>query len=67
MQLFRAGTVQYELFLTKEEVLEKLDTKMTQAFNAVYDLPDKRLYMRDAAYVIAINRVAEAVKLRGWV
>ena len=55
-------------FWTKEEVLEKLDTKMTQAFNAVYDLAeDKRLYMRDAAYVIAINRVAEAVKLRGWV
>ncbi|NLE90832.1 MAG: glutamate dehydrogenase, partial [Dehalococcoidales bacterium] len=52
----------------KDEVLEKLDTKMTAAFNAVYEIAQKRnLYMRDAAYVIAINRVAQAVKMRGWV
>ena len=55
-------------YWTKEEVLEKLDQKMTAAFHAVHQLAqDKNLYMRDAAYVIAINRVAEAVKLRGWV
>lgn len=55
-------------FWSKEEVLEKLDTKMTAAFQAVYKLAqEKDLYMRDAAYVIAINRVVEAVKLRGWV
>lgn len=55
-------------FWTKEEVLEKLDQKMTHAFLAVHKLAqDKGLYMRDAAYVIAINRVADAVKLRGWV
>lgn len=55
-------------FWTKEEVLEKLDQKMTSAFHAVHKLAqEKNLYMRNAAYVIAINRVAEAVKLRGWV
>lgn len=55
-------------FWPKEEVLEKLDQKMTSAFHAVHNLAqEKGLYMRDAAYVIAINRVAEAVKLRGWV
>lgn len=55
-------------FWPKEEVLEKLDQKMTSAFHAVHNLSrDKKLYMRDAAYVIAINRVADAVKLRGWV
>lgn len=55
-------------FWEKEEVMEKLDTKMTSAFNSVYQLAmDKELYMRDAAYIIAINRVAEAVKNRGWV
>ncbi|MEG0553707.1 MAG: glutamate dehydrogenase, partial [Carnobacterium sp.] len=55
-------------FWPKEEVLEKLDSKMTSAFSAVYDVAqEKNLYMRNAAYVIAINRVAEAVKLRGWV
>ena len=55
-------------FWPKEEVLEKLDQKMTSAFHAVHKLSqEKNLYMRDTAYVIAINRVAEAVKLRGWV
>jgi len=55
-------------FWEKDEVLEKLDTKMTSAFKAVYKLSqDKNLFMRDAAYVIAINRVVEAVKKRGWV
>ena len=55
-------------FWEKEEVLEKLDTKMTSAFQAVYNLSvTEGLFMRDAAYVIAINRVVEAVKRRGWV
>ena len=55
-------------FWPKEEVLEKLDQKMTHAFHAVHNLAkEKNLYTRDAAYVIAINRVAEAVKLRGWI
>jgi len=55
-------------FWEKEEVLEKLDTKMTSAYKAVSELARKRkLYMRDAAYVIAIQRVANACKDRGWV
>jgi glutamate dehydrogenase len=52
----------------RDEVLGKLDSKMTAAFLAVSDLARRRdLYMRDAAYVIAINRVAQACKDRGWV
>jgi glutamate dehydrogenase (NAD(P)+) len=55
-------------FWVKEEVLSRLDEKMTAAFSAVNDLASKRnLYMRDAAYVIAISRVAQACKDRGWV
>jgi len=55
-------------FWSREEVLEKLNFAMSNAFRAVYDLAkEKDLYMRDAAYVIAINRVANAVKLRGWI
>ena len=51
----------------KEEVLEKLEYAMTKAFRAVYELSkEKDVYMRDAAYIIAINRVANAVRLRGW-
>ena len=55
-------------FWEKDEVLGKLDVKMTSAFIAVSEMAKKKkLYMRDAAYVIAINRVAQAVKSRGWV
>jgi glutamate dehydrogenase (NAD(P)+) len=55
-------------YWTKEEVLTKLDEKMTRAYHAVSDLAhSKDIYMRDAAYMIAISRVAEAVKIRGWV
>jgi acetamidase/formamidase len=42
--------------------------KMTAAFHAVHDLASKkRLYMRDAAYVIAVQRVAQSCRDRGWV
>jgi glutamate dehydrogenase len=52
----------------KEEVLGKLDVKMTAAYLAVSELARKRnLYMRDAAYVISVSRVAQACKDRGWV
>ena len=52
----------------RDEVLTKLDTKMTSAFKAVQELAARqKLYMRDAAYVIAINRVARACRDRGWV
>jgi len=55
-------------YWTKEEVLTKLDQKMTDAYHAVSDLAHSRnVYMRDAAYMISISRVAEAVKMRGWV
>jgi glutamate dehydrogenase (NAD(P)+) len=52
----------------KEEVLARVDEKMTAAFHAVHELARKnKFFMRDAAYVIAINRVAQACKDRGWV
>jgi glutamate dehydrogenase (NAD(P)+) len=52
----------------KEEVLEKLNHIMTLAFNDVIDLAEReKFYARDAAYVIAIKRVAQAVEGRGWV
>jgi len=54
-------------FWDKKEVLEKLEYNMVKAFRAVYELSkDKNVYMRDAAYIIAVNRVVEAVRWRGW-
>ena len=55
-------------YWTKAEVLEKLDTKMTSAFAAVLEMSEKeKVYMRDAAYMVAIARVVKAMELRGWI
>jgi glutamate dehydrogenase (NAD(P)+) len=55
-------------YWSKDEVLSKLDMKMTTAFSAVSEFSKKhKLPMRDAAYVISVNRVAQACQKRGWV
>ena len=54
-------------YWTRDEVLERLDTKMTSAFHAVLEMSEKEeVYMRDAAYMVAIDRVVKAMELRGW-
>jgi glutamate dehydrogenase len=54
-------------YWTKDEVLDRLDTKITQAFNSVLEMAaSEGVYMRDAAYMVAINRVVRAMELRGW-
>lgn len=51
----------------KDEVLAKLKVVMVNAFEKVYALSnEKNIDMRDAAYMIAIQRVKDAVQLRGW-
>jgi glutamate dehydrogenase len=55
-------------FWERDEVLSKLDTKMTNAYHGVSELARSRnLYMRDAAYAISVSRVAQACHDRGWV
>ena len=54
-------------YWSKDEVLEKLDQKMTSAFHGVLERSEKeKVYMRDAAYMVAIDRVVKAMDLRGW-
>ena len=51
-----------------ETVHRKLDAKMTKAFHDVYKVSqEKRIHMRDAAYVVAVSRVYQAMLDRGWV
>jgi glutamate dehydrogenase (NAD(P)+) len=55
-------------YWSKQEVLEKLDARMTVAFHSVLDMSIKEIaYMRDAAYMVAIDRVVKAMQLRGWI
>lgn len=52
----------------KEQVLTYLDQKMTAAFSAVLQMSlDEKVYMRDAAYMVAIAKVVKAMELRGWI
>jgi glutamate dehydrogenase len=54
-------------YWTQDEVIKRLDTKMTQAFNSVLEMSEtEKVYMRDAAYMVAIARVVKAMELRGW-
>ncbi|MGB4175976.1 MAG: Glu/Leu/Phe/Val dehydrogenase [Bacillota bacterium] len=52
----------------QEEVNNRVEKKMVSAFSSVIQLAkEKNVYTRDAAYMIAIQRVVEAMKLRGWI
>lgn len=58
----------YQFYWDEKLVHERLDIKMTTAFQAVHEMAQaKRVENRVAAYLVAINRVAESVRLRGWV
>jgi glutamate dehydrogenase (NAD(P)+) len=58
----------YQYYWDEKLVHERLDQKMTTAFHAVWKMAAARnVDTRVAAYLVAVNRVAEAVRLRGWV
>jgi len=58
----------YNHYWELDEVYKKLDAKMTKAFHDVYNMhKNHKVHMRLAAYLVAVQRVAEAAKLRGWV
>ncbi|MBA7637016.1 NAD-specific glutamate dehydrogenase [subsurface metagenome] len=57
----------YNYYWDEEEVHERLSKKMTKAFQDVLSESLKRkVSMRIAAYIVAVARVAEAMRLRGW-
>jgi glutamate dehydrogenase (NAD(P)+) len=57
----------YDYYWDEEEVHERLDKKMTKAFWTVHEMAQQRkVHNRLAAYLVAVSRVAEAVRLRGW-
>jgi glutamate dehydrogenase (NAD(P)+) len=58
----------YNFYWPRAEVQQRLDEKMTRAFHGVYQMYQReQVHMRLAAYLVAVARVAEACKLRGWV
>jgi len=58
----------YNYYWALDDVIQQLDRKMTDAFKSVHDAATKnRSHNRLGAYLVAVARVAEACKIRGWV
>jgi glutamate dehydrogenase (NAD(P)+) len=58
----------YDFYWEEDLVYERLDKKMTAAFHAVHKAAQKyNVHNRMGAYIVSVARVAEAMKLRGWV
>ena len=56
----------YKYYWDKEQVYFRLNRKMTEAFKHVLcEALERKVTMRTAAYIVAVSRVAEAMKLRG--
>jgi glutamate dehydrogenase len=55
-------------YWTEEEVDQRLEKVMKKAFMDVYDYSKKyNVNLRYGAYALALDRVAEAMRLRGWI
>lgn len=52
---------------TEEEVKRRLEEKIVNSFNAMYEAKEKyNVDWRTAAYIVAVDRVVKAMRLRGW-
>lgn len=58
----------YNLYWNLDEIHFRLKETMHRAFESVHQMScGQKIHMRSAAYLVAVARVAEACKLRGWV
>jgi len=58
----------YNFYWELDDVHLRLDHKMTKAFHDVYQMREThKVHNRVAAYLVAVQRVAEAMRFRGWV
>ncbi|RBW70311.1 Glu/Leu/Phe/Val family dehydrogenase [Bacillus taeanensis] len=55
-------------YWTEEEVEEKLDKIMVNAFESIYHTAEsRRIDMRLSAYMVGVRKMAEASRFRGWI
>jgi len=58
---------QYGYYWSEEDVLEKEEALLVKSFNSIWNLKEQYdVTLREAAYIYAIKRIAEVMKLRGW-
>ena len=54
-------------YWTEEEVNSKLERILINAFDDVYNMhKDANVSLRQAAYLVAIKRITDNMKMRGW-
>ncbi|WP_416198591.1 MAG: Glutamate dehydrogenase [Sporanaerobacter sp.] len=57
----------YGYYWSEEEVQDKEEIAMVNAFNAIWAIKEEHdVPMRKAAYMHSVKKVAEVMKLRGW-
>lgn len=57
----------YRYYWSEKEVHAKLEEMMVEAFNKVYETANlHRTDLRVGAYIVALERLSEGMKLRGW-
>lgn len=57
----------YGYYWTEEEVAEKEEIAMVQAFEALWAIKEEfNVTLRESAYMNSVKKVAKAMKLRGW-
>lgn len=57
----------YRYYWTEKEVVVRQEDMMVEAFERVYDASSRyNTTLRVGAYIVALERITEAMKLRGW-
>lgn len=57
----------YNFYWTKDKVLRKLEGIMCRSFAEIWETKEKyKTDLRTAAYILAVERVAQAMRDRGW-
>jgi len=58
----------YMYYWDEKEIHQRLDEKMTTAYHSVLNTSKEyNINMQEAAYIVAVERVVEAMKFRGWI
>jgi len=57
---------QYSFFWSEKQINETLEQTIRTAFNSVHEMAQRHgTDMRTGAYILAVDRVAEATRVRG--
>lgn len=57
----------YGYYWEEDEIVEKLEKAMVNAFNDIWNIKEEyNVSMRKAAYLHSVKKVADVMKLRGW-